>query len=179
MKMNQPLNGRQKGKLRIKKLRELSKNGRLQFIRTRSDLAEAIGFPYDQKMNAGYQWVLARIRKGVLKETITGYTEDGHAEYEYQFIDPDKKPHKKPATATITVPRPTDFEIVREPSETEKKLAEKRAEEMYKAMSEQYDKDAKAREDKPMVAIYRGDTTIVLNNMSAEMMVEIIKSVIQ
>lgn len=93
-KMNRPLNNRDKGRLRKEKLEELAKSGKLAFIKNRADLAEAVGFTYEQRHKAGYQWVNYNLMKGVLKEKLTGYTDNGLAEYEYEYVE--AKPKAKP-----------------------------------------------------------------------------------
>ena len=93
-KMNRPLNNRDKGRLRKEKLQELAKSGKLAFIKSRADLAEAVGFTYEQRHKAGYQWVNYNLMKGVLKEKLTGYTDNGLAEYEYEYVE--EKPKAKP-----------------------------------------------------------------------------------
>lgn len=85
-KMNRPLNNRDKGRLRKEKLEELAKSGKLAFIKNRADLAEAVGFTYEQRHKAGYQWVNYNLLKGALKEKLTGYTDNGLAEYEYEYV---------------------------------------------------------------------------------------------
>lgn len=92
--MNRPLNNRDKGRLRKEKLEELAKSGKLAFIKNRADLAEAVGFAYEQRHKAGYQWVNYNLMKGVLKEKLTGYTDNGLAEYEYEYVE--AKPKEKP-----------------------------------------------------------------------------------
>lgn len=93
--MNRPLNNRDKGRLRKEKLQELASSGKLAFIKNRADLAEAVGFTYEQRHKAGYQWVNYNLMKGILKEKLTGYTDNGLAEYEYEYVE--KKPKAKPA----------------------------------------------------------------------------------
>lgn len=93
-KMNKPLSNKQKGALRSQKLKELAESGKLAMIKTRGDLAEAVGYPYAQRNTSGYQWIHYKIERGELLERITGYTDDGHAEYEYQYVE--AKPKAEP-----------------------------------------------------------------------------------
>lgn len=93
-KMNKPLSNKQKGALRSQKLKELAESGKLSMIKSRGDLAEAVGYPYAQRNTSGYQWIHYKVERGELIERITGYTDDGHAEYEYQYVE--AKPKAKP-----------------------------------------------------------------------------------
>lgn len=93
-RMNKPLSNKQKGALRSQKLKELAESGKLAMIKTRGDLAEAVGYPYAQRNTSGYQWIHYKIERGELLERITGYTDDGHAEYEYQYVE--AKPKAEP-----------------------------------------------------------------------------------
>lgn len=166
-KMSKGLTKNEKGRLRDKRLHELAESGKLQFIKSRRELAEAIGFPHTQSQNAGYQWVLYNIRKGKLIENIAGYTDYGTAEYEYRLPD-EKRPEP------VAPP-----EVIPEPTEAEKRIAEVRAEAIHKAMSEEYDRQMEAEQTTTSLTIYHGDTTIVLENVNIEMVVAIMKTVIQ
>lgn len=101
-KMAKPMSNVKKGKLRAKKLQELADSGKLQFIKTRGDLAEAVGFTYDQRNKAGYQWIKYKVDKGELQERLTGYTDDGRAEYEYIYST---TPVAKKPAATPVLPK--------------------------------------------------------------------------
>lgn len=82
---NKPLTNKRRGELRMKKLEELAKSGKLAMIRNRGDLAEAVGYSYKQRSKTGYQWVHYKVKKGVLQETLVGYT-NGIPEYEYKLV---------------------------------------------------------------------------------------------
>lgn len=104
-KMNKPLSNKQKGALRSQKLKELAESGKLAMIKNRGDLAEAVGYPYAQRNTSGYQWIHYKIERGELIERITGYTDDGHAEYEYQYVEPKAKP-AEPVSPVVKVSEP-------------------------------------------------------------------------
>ena len=176
-KMSKGLTKNEKGKLRDKRLHELAESGKLQFIKTRRELAEAIGFPHTQSQNAGYQWVLYNIRKGKLIENIAGYTDYGTAEYEYRLPEENKIVSKGIEEAIKEFPNL--IKKVEEPTEEEKRIAEVRAEAIHQAMSEQYDRQ-QAEAAKPastIITIYRGDTTVALENVDADTIMAIIKAV--
>lgn len=152
-KANKPLSNRKKGELRTQKLKELAESGKLSMIRTRGDLAEAVGYTYSQRGNAGYQWVHYKIEKGELKETLVGYTENGSAEYEYQYLG------KKTTTPSKEA--------------TESALA------MYDRLKQDSIEQSMAELNSPMVTIYKGDITISLEFMSEEGIAQIIKSIME
>lgn len=103
--MNKPLSNKQKGALRSQKLKELAESGKLAMIKNRGDLAVAVGYPYSQRNTSGYQWIHYKIERGELLERITGYTDDGHAEYEYQYVEPKAKP-AEPVSPVAKVSEP-------------------------------------------------------------------------
>lgn len=151
-KANKPLSNRKKGELRTQKLKELAESGKLSMIKTRGDLAEAVGYTYAQRGNAGYQWVHYKIERGELKETLVGYTDNGAAEYEYQYVGKPKK----------GTPLVGNFRVV-EP----KVVIEEKAEEPTVLATN------------TVVTIYRGDTTIAIENISDTALVNIIKEFVK
>lgn len=152
MRMNKPLSTRDKGRLRNEKLQDLAKSGRLAFITTRADLAEAVGFTYDQRDKAGYQWVMKNVQKGRIKETLTGYRDDGRAEYEYQYLGENTKPKATIKKKPVAKKKP--MVLVNE--------AVKVAEEIKPAE----------------VVITKGDLAICIKNADKSVIAEIIKVVL-
>lgn len=148
-KMNKPLSNKQKGALRSQKLKELAESGKLAMIKTRGDLAEAVGYPYAQRNTSGYQWIHYKIERGELLERITGYTDDGHAEYEYQYVEPNKNP--KPLKEVLKEFKP---QVIEEKQETPTVLA-----------------------TSMVITITRGDTTVRIENATNEALAEIIKAI--
>lgn len=151
-KTNKPLSNRKKSELRMQKLKELAESGKLSMIRTRGDLAEAVGYTYSQRSNAGYQWVHYKIERGELIETLVGYTDNGAAEYEYQYIGKPKK----------VAPLAGNFKVV-EP----KVVIEEKAEEPTVLATN------------TVVTIYRGETTIAIENISDTALVNVIKEFVK
>lgn len=93
----------EKRELRIKRLVEADKDGRLAKAKTRYDVGALAGFTKAQK-TSGYLWTYKLIKDGILKEHIMNYTKDGHAEYEYHVSEP-KKAEAKPVTVKDTAPQ--------------------------------------------------------------------------
>ena len=131
-----PLNTKKKGELRMERLKQLADSGKLAMIKTRGDLAEAVGYTYQQRHSLGYQWVHYRIKKGVIKETLTGYR-NGMPEYEYELIghEPAVKIQQQPQVII---------------NEDQKQAA---------------------------ITIYHGDTTIALENINDNTIIEIVKAI--
>jgi len=152
-KANKPLSNRKKGELRNLKLKELAESGKLAMIRNRGDLAEAVGYTYSQRSGAGYQWVHYKIERGELKETLVGYTENGSAEYEYQYLGKQQ--------------------------DTPRKEAAERVLEEYDRLKQESIEENMEKLTSPMVTFYKGDITISLEFMSEECIAQIIKEVMK
>jgi hypothetical protein len=88
-KANKPLGNVEKRELRIQRLVEADKDGRLAKAKTRYDVGALAGFTRAQR-TSGYLWTYHLIKDGILKEHIMNYTKDGHAEYEYHVSMPKK-----------------------------------------------------------------------------------------
>lgn len=151
-KATKQLNNRQKGELRSKKLKELADSGRLAMIKNRPDLAEAVGYSQRDKNFAGYSWVQYKVDKGVLEERLVGFNNNGRAEYEYIYHG-EPKPAERKYRKSQPVVEPTPVN------------------EMLKA--------AFKEEKSPTLTIYKGDMTISLENITAEMAADIIKSIME
>lgn len=94
------LSNRQKGELRVKKLKEAEAVGLLGKAKTRKAVAELVGF--NKKDLAGATWVARMVNKKILSETITHFKKNGRAEYEYHIINNSiLKPSKKTPTPKI------------------------------------------------------------------------------
>lgn len=77
------LNNRDLRELRLNKLKELDKEGKLSKAACRTDIAKMLGFSggYDN----GYNWLCKVIKGGHLEETFLGINSQGKAEYEYHM----------------------------------------------------------------------------------------------
>lgn len=151
-KMSKGLSNREKGKIREQRLQELADSGKLQFIRGRRELAEAVGFMNTHNNTAGYQWVVHRIKSGQLIEHIVGYTDYGTAEYEYHLSEE-------------KVSNPVVDKGIEE--------AVKEFPKLIQPVTEQKPNTAIS------ITIYHKDTTFVLNNLDVKTVVDFVKSVIQ
>ena len=150
--MNKPLTNREKGRLRNIKLKELADSGRLAFVKNRGDLAEAVGFTYEQRAKAGYQWVQYNIAKDVLNERFVGYGQDGKAEYEYEYLGVKPKPKATIKNKPVAKKKPMVW-----------------VDEAVKT----------AEETKPAeVVITKGDLAICIKNVDKSAIAEIIKAVL-
>ena len=75
---------REINRMRMKRLKEISDNGKLTLCRNRCEVAKAMGFigQHCESGGRGYQWVGQMIRKNKLEEQFRGIGQHG-AEYEY------------------------------------------------------------------------------------------------
>lgn len=155
-KAQKKLTNRRKGELRLQRLRELSESGKLAMIKSRADLAMAVGFTYEQRFKGGSQWVVYNVKKGVIKESLVGYTNHGTAEYEYHFVDPDTiaKAPRKNAKKVEPVVSELNMPIIKDQEERVEVIAQPQT-----------------------LTIYKGETTITLENVDKDTAVEIIKSI--
>lgn len=119
-KMNEPISHFKRGELRWKKIKEYEDKGTLSKAKTRLDIVEMLGS--ERKYNSVYNWVSSLITRGFLKETLTGFDDNGKMTYEYHTIGKptfsptnnfnnqhkkDKNMTKTKATKTITKTAPT------------------------------------------------------------------------
>lgn len=144
MKAQEPLHNYKRSELYMKNLEALAESGKLAMVRTRAELAEAIGFPYSRRANGGSQWVRRAIEKGVLQEQTMSYKSNGRAEYEYHLLNPKAKSVAPPVNPPILDGVENKVEVVAQPQ---------------------------------TLTIYKGETTITLENIDKDTAVEIIKSI--
>ena len=162
-KAQKKLTNRRKGELRLQRLRELSESGKLAMIKSRADLAMAVGFTYDQRFKGGSQWVVYNVKKGIIRESLVGYTNHGTAEYEYHFVEPDtiKKAPRKNAKKTVEKSEPnTLVDKIPTPIITDTSASE-----------------VQVLAGPQVLTVYKGETTITLENVDKDTAVEIIKSI--
>lgn len=76
----------EKNDLRRKKLQELSDSGRLQFITTRRELGQALGFTVDEEQKA-VSFIGWLVKKGCLKDVLDGYDDRGVGRHHYTLTD--------------------------------------------------------------------------------------------
>lgn len=80
-KMNKPLNRVQRGKLRWAKLKELEDGGKLSHATNRQEVAEMLGAT--KEYGPEYTWVSNLIKRGNMREILTGFGDDNRPIYEY------------------------------------------------------------------------------------------------
>lgn len=91
-KTKSKLSKKQIGELRYKKLREIEKEGRLQFAKSRVEVARMIGINDYKK---GTSWATYLIKKNLMTETHRGI-ENGKTVYEYHTNEKPKAEHTTP-----------------------------------------------------------------------------------
>lgn len=89
-RMNTSVSYNRKRQLRWDKLKELESTGRLSLAKNRREVAGMMGL--GNGFGAGYSWISSEIKKGLIKETLTGFDKNNMAEYEYHLSNPPVKP---------------------------------------------------------------------------------------
>lgn len=85
-KMNKDLTKQDISKLRYQKLQELDESGRLSLIKTRKQLAMAVGYSIDEFLSKGSSWVNRMLKRGYISETFLGFDKRTHIpEHEYHL----------------------------------------------------------------------------------------------
>lgn len=85
-KTQQPLTHKQLGELRVQKIIEAEKDGRLAKARNRTEVAELIGISKDRVAVAN-SWVYRQISLGYMTETLLQFDKNHRPEYEYHFYE--------------------------------------------------------------------------------------------
>lgn len=143
-----------RGALLAERLAEVAKSGKLSLARTRFDVASMAGYTEGQR-TSGYAWATRMIKIGVLTEEVDGVDKYGKAEYRYYYNPPMAKTQKKveePAIVKSEVPK--------------SKLIE------YEA-----DEQAEVEQNKTIVSIYHGETTIAIEGIGGDDLIAIIKAI--
>ena len=92
-KYSKELTTLEKSQLRWNKLKELEREGKLSFIKTRKELALAGGYD-EYEVSKGVSWVYRLINNGFITETLLGFNHKTKTpEYEYHLI---KEPNYNP-----------------------------------------------------------------------------------
>lgn len=106
-KTKQPLTTGKKGWLRISKIIEAEKDGRLSQAKNRAQVAELAGVPAGA---AAHSWVWKQVRSGALTETFLQFDKTGKPEYEYHYYEnkvaqaKSKSKSKKPVNHGVKTP---------------------------------------------------------------------------
>ena len=80
-KMSKPLTHFERGKLRWDKIKELENEGKLAMAKNRQEILNLMGAPAGYSVV--YGWLSTQIRKGYIKEVLTGFDKHNQPEYEY------------------------------------------------------------------------------------------------
>ena len=161
-KMNKTLSNKEIGKLRLQKLVEASKNGKLQLAKRRWDVAQIAGYK-DNQTAAGYYWVDRMIKRGVLTESLSDEkTSTGFVAYNYYLVESKLDAAYKPCGRKNTAKKTVFSDEI------------KTVDKMLQEISPVEDKK---EENSMTIVIRRGDTEITLTNVTSEIAIETIKAV--
>ena len=141
-----------RGALLAKRLAEVAESGKLSLARTRSDVASMVGYTAGQRAS-GYAWVKRMIKIGRLTEEFDGISKYGKAEYRYYYNPPKVEPEVKHTEQVEPEP-----EVV------------KQAEAEQTEQTEQV-------ENKTIVSIYHGETTVAIEGIGGDDLVAVIKAI--
>lgn len=147
--MNKELTKHYKGALLARRLKEVAENGKLSQARTRFDVARLVGYTEGQRAS-GYAWVKRMIKIGVLSETLDGLNEYGKANYQF-FYNGVKTEHKKEQPVET-------IEVAETPIET---------------------KVTMETTDKTTLTLYHGETTLAIEGVGGDTIVEIVKTIVK
>lgn len=140
-----------RGALLAERLAEVAGSGKLSLARTRFDVASMAGYTEGQRAS-GYAWVKRMVKIGVLTEEFDCIGKYGKAEYRYYYNPPKAKKKAKAEVKPI------------EKTETEQAEPEK---------VEQTEQP----ENKTIVSIYHGETTIAIEGVGGDDLIAIIKAI--
>lgn len=146
-----------RGALLAKRLAEVAESGKLSLARTRSDVASMVGYTTGQRAS-GYAWVKRMIKIGRLTEEFDSINKYGEAEYRYYYNPP---MIKEPEIVKSEVPL---SELVKS-GVTEQTVAE------------QAEPEVERTENKTIVSIYHGETTVAIEGIGGDDLVAVIKAI--
>jgi len=117
-KTEQPLTRKQLGELRMKKIIEAEKDGRLAQAKNRTEVAELVGIP-KERISVANTWVHRKISLGYMTETLVKFDKNNRPEYEYHFYENKvaKPTAKKKKSTAIVKPVTKPIEPVVKPAE--------------------------------------------------------------
>lgn len=150
-----------RGALLAKRLAEVAESGKLSLSRTRSDVASMVGYTAGQRAS-GYAWVKLMIKIGRLTEEFDSINKYGKAEYRYYYNPP---MIKKPEIVKSEVPL---SELVKS-GVTEQTVIEQAEPEA--------EPEEEHTENKTIVSIYHGETTVAIEGIGGDDLVAIIKAI--
>ena len=167
-KTNQPLSSFEVGKLRWKRIEELSESGKLAEVKDRQGLCRAIGMTEEQTRAVGSSYVSNLIRRKNLKEKVSGVV-DGKMTFEYSIIREPLfgKRRRRGRKAKNTIP---DY-----PKQTQfLNVSDTTSSQVYEA--KQLAEEAKViAEAKPQIIVRYGKVELEFNAASVLYVVELVK----
>lgn len=152
--MTKELSPKNRSELLAKRLKEVAENGELHMATNRADVARLCGYT-EATMKNGYAWVARMVSTKVLSEVIHHF--DGNKRvYQYYYngeggknTNTKKVSAKKVVAKTVEV---TPYELPKEEIKIETNKT-------------------------TTISIRRGETTVSMENVSGDMIVEIIKTI--
>ncbi len=137
-----------RGALLAERLAEVAESGKLSLARTRLDVASMVGYTAGQRAS-GYAWVKRMVKIGRLTEEFDSINKYGKAEYRYYYNPPKIK----------------EAEV--EQAEPEVEQAEPEVEQA----------EPERTENKTIVSIYHGETTVAIEGIGGDDLVAVIKAI--
>ena len=141
-----------RGALLAERLAEVAESGKLSLARTRSDVASMVGYTAEQRAS-GYAWAKRMIKMGRVTEEFDGISKYGKAEYRYYYNPPMTK------------------------TESEKVKSEVPKSEMIEVEPEPEVEQTEQVENKTIVSIYHGETTVAIEGIGGDDLVAVIKAI--
>ena len=141
-----------RGALLAERLAEVAESGKLSLARARSDVASMVGYTAGQRAS-GYAWVKRMIKIGRLTEEFDCMNKYGKAEYRYYYNPPKVEPEVKQTEV-----------------EPESKV------EQVEPEVEQVEQ-AERTENRTIVSIYHGETTVAIEGIGGDDLVAVIKAI--
>ena len=159
-KMNKKMTKHHKGALLARRLKEVAESGRLSQARTRFDVAKLVGYTDGQRAS-GYAWVKRMIKIGVLTETFEGLGKYGKPEHQFYYNG---------TTAEIMAGK-------RKPNPLKEEF--KVAEPIVENSMEIVENSEPVVVAQTILTLYHGETTLSVEGVSGDTIVEIVKSIIK
>ena len=136
-----------RGALLAERLAEVAESGKLSLARARFDVASMVGYTSGQRAS-GYAWVKRMIKIGRLTEEFDSINRYGKAEYRYYYNPP---------------------KVEAEVEHTEQVEPE--------AEVKQVEPEPEHTENKTIVSIYHGETTVAIEGIGGDDLVAVIKAI--
>lgn len=159
-KMNKKMTNHHKGTLLARRLKEVAESGKLSQARTRFDVAKLVGYTEGQRAS-GYAWVKRMVEIGVLTETFEGFSKYGKPEHQFFY-------NEKTANVRSGKRKPN-------PIKEEFKVAEPVVENSVEIV-ENSEPTVVAQ---TILTLYHGETTLSVEGVSGDTIIEIVKSIIK